>query len=198
MLTNRFTKLSATVNTLAPVQEVEISSPATNGTVLLYNNTNTTYLVQACYSPTLTSVATNFNVLINGVLQPQSSYILRAEGTVSGCPGLNSLLYNWSNPTVGTNLIQVIYTNGITPLSDSRSVIVAPPLRISGISGLSNNGQSVIWDGVPGVNYQVLATTNLLQPFQVISGLIPGSGTTTSFSDPNPAPQKYYEIQMIP
>jgi len=198
VLTNRFTKLSATVNTLAPVQEVEISSPATNGTVLLYNNTNTTYLVQACYSPTLTSVATNFNVLINGVLQPQSSYILRAEGTVSGCPGLNSLLYNWSNPTVGTNLIQVIYTNGITPLSDSRSVIVAPPLRISGISGLSNNGQSVIWDGVPGVNYQVLATTNLLQPFQVISGLIPGSGTTTSFSDPNPAPQKYYEIQMIP
>jgi hypothetical protein len=194
VLTNRFTMLSTTVNTLAPVEEVEISSPATNGTVLLYNNTNTTYLLQACYSTNLASVTTNFNVLINGVLQPVASYLLRPEGAVAGCPGFKSLLYNWSNPAIGTNLIQVIYTNAVPPLSDTRSVIVAPPLQIS---ELSNNHQTVIWNGVPGVDYQVLATTNLLQPFQVISSLIAGSGAATSFSDPNPAPQKYYEIEMV-
>ena len=195
ILTNRFTMLSTTVNTLAPVEDVEISSPATNGTVLAYSNTNTTYLVQACFSTVLTSLATNFNVLINGVLQPQSSYILRPEGAVSGCTGFKSLLYNWSNPAVGTNLIKVIYTNATPPISDTRSVIVAPPLTIS---GLSNNNQLVIWNSAPGVNYQVLATTNLLQPFEPISSLIPGSGTSTFFYDTNPEPQKFYEIEMVP
>jgi hypothetical protein len=48
------------------------------------------------------------------------------------------------------------------------------------------------------VNYQVLATTNLAQPFVPISGLIPGTGGTASFYDPNPAAQKFYEIELIP
>ncbi|MEI6196073.1 MAG: hypothetical protein WCS42_17270, partial [Verrucomicrobiota bacterium] len=94
----------------------------------------------------------------------------------------------------GTNLIQVIYTNGVV-ISDERLIIVAPPLRIS---GLANNNQLVVWDSAPGVNYQVLATTNLAQPFLPISNPIPGSGTSTFFYDPNPAPQKFYEIQMVP
>jgi hypothetical protein len=55
-----------------------------------------------------------------------------------------------------------------------------------------------MWNGIPGVNYLVLATTNLLQPFQVISGLIPGVGGSTEFFDPDPAPQKFYEIVMLP
>jgi hypothetical protein len=192
--TNRVTILSATVNTLAPAQTVLISSPATDGTVLTYSN-NATYLVQACFSSTLTSQAANFNLLINGILQPQSSYILRPAGAVAGCPGYKSLLYNWSNPNIGTNLIQVIYTNAIPPISDTRSAIVAPPLQIS---GLSNNNQLVIWDSASGVNYQVLATTNLLEAFVPISGVIPGSGGSTYFYDPNPASQKFYEIQMLP
>ncbi|MGC9942217.1 MAG: alpha-amylase family glycosyl hydrolase [Verrucomicrobiota bacterium] len=195
ILTNRFSMLSTTVNTLAPVPEVEISSPATNGTVLVATNANLTYLLHVCYSPTLAAAATNFNLFINGVLQPQSSYILRPEGVVAGCPGLQSLLYNWVNPAFGTNWIQVIYTNATPPLSDTRSVIVAPPLQVSGLSG---NDRIIMWNGIPGVNYLVFATTNLLQPFQVISGLIPGVGGSTEFFDPDPAPQKFYEIVMLP
>jgi hypothetical protein len=195
VLTNRYTLLSTTVNTLAPVETVLISSPATNGTVLAYRDTNTTYLIQACFSTTLASVATNFNVLINGALQPQSAYIIRPMGSVAGCTGYKSLLYNWSNPSVGTNLIQVIYTNSFPPVSDARSVVVAPPLQIGGIL---NNNQLVIWNSLAGVNYQVLATTNLAQPFVPISGLIAGTGGTASFYDPNPAGQKFYEIELIP
>jgi hypothetical protein len=188
--TNRYTMLTSTVNTLAPTQVVQISSPATNGTVLAYTN-NTTYRVQACFSSSLTASATNFNVLINGVLQPQASYILLPSGP---CPGMKALDYNWNNPPLGTNIIQVIYTNAIVPISDTRSVIVAPPLVISGLGG---NNQLVLWNSAPGVNYEVLATTNLTQPFQPISGIIPSQGTTTSFYDANPAPQKFYEIEMV-
>jgi glycosidase len=189
--TNRLTPLSATVNTLAPTQVVEISSPATNGTILPYG-TNTTYLVSACFSSSLTTSTNNFNVLINGSLQPQAAYILRPSGP---CSGMKVLYYNWTNPPVGTNVIQVSYTNSVTPISDTRSVVVVPPLVISGLGG--NNDQLVFWNSAPGVNYQVLATTNLTQPFQSISGVIPSQGVTTSYYDPNPAAQKFYQIEMV-
>jgi hypothetical protein len=66
------------------------------------------------------------------------------------------------------------------------------------ISGLSNNNQLVVWDSAPGVNYQVLATTNLSQPFTLISPVIPGSGSSTYFFDDSPAQQKFYEIEVVP
>jgi len=192
---NRLTTLTRTVNTLAPVQIVSFASPATNGVVLTYS-TNMTYLIQACFSSTLTSAKTNFNILINGVLQPQGSYILQpAGGNQSYCPSLKTVQYNWNNPPLGTNLIQVIYTNATVPISDTRLLTIAPPLRIS---GLANNNQLVVWDSAPGLNYQVLATTNLTQPFQPISDVIPGSGSSTYYYDPNPMDQKFYQIQMVP
>ena len=191
--TNRLTPLTATVSTLAPLQVVEISSPATNGTVLPYG-TNTTYLLSACFSSSLASSTNNFNVLINGVLQPQAAYILRPNGP---CSGMKALYYNWNNPPVGTNVIQVLYTNSAPPISDTRSVIVVPPLVISGLGG--NNNQLVLWDSAPGVNYQVLATTNLTQPFQPISGIVPSQGATTSYydSDTNSVAQKFYQVEMV-
>jgi len=189
--TNRLTLLGTTVNTLAPTQVVEITSPATNGTVLTYSS-NTTYVVTACFSSSLVSVPNNFNVLVNGALQPSANYILRPTGP---CVGMKVLYYDWSNPPIGTNVIQVIYTNSLTPISDTRLVTITPPLVISGLAG---NNQLVLWNSAPGVNYQVLATTNLAQPFQNISGVVPGQGITTSFYDANPAAQKFYEIQMVP
>ncbi len=191
--TNRFTPLSTTVSTLAPLQVVEISSPSTNGMVLPYS-TNSTYLISACFSSSLVSSANNFNVLINGVLQPQASYSLRPTGP---CSGMKVLFYNWNNPPVGTNVIQVIYTNSVPPISDTRTITVAPPLLISGFGGQSN--QLVLWNSAPGLNYEVLATTNLAQPFQSISGIIPSQGTTTSFydSDTNSVPQKFYQVLMM-
>lgn len=192
---NRLTTLTTTVSTLAPVQTVSIASPATNGTVLTYS-TNMIYLVQACFSSSLTANRTNFNILINGVLQPPTSYFFQPLGGNNAyCPGYRSIQYNWINPSLGTNVIQVSYTNAITPISDTRSLVVAPPLLIS---GLANNNQQVVWDSVAGLNYLVLATTNLLAPFAPISDPIPGTGSSTFFYDPNPAPQKFYQIQMVP
>lgn len=191
--TNRFTPLSAAVTTLAPSQFVEISSPATNGTVLPYG-TNSTYLIAACFSSSLTTSASNFNVLINGVLQPQDAYILRPNGP---CSGMKAIYYNWNNPPIGTNVIEVIYTNNVTPLSDTRSIVVEPPLTISGLGGYNN--QLVLWNSAPGVDYEVLATTNLTEPFLPVSGIIPSQGTTTAFYDPatNSGPQKFYEVEMM-
>jgi len=194
--TNRLTTLTRTVNTAAPTQTLDISSPATNGTLLTYTN-SATYIVRACFSTALLTANSNdFNILINGVLQPQASYIVRPVGAVAGvCPGLRSVTYNWNNPAMGTNLIQVIYTNALVPYSDARSIIVAPPLLIT---GLENNNQLVVWDSAPGVNYQVLATTNLIQPFLPISDIIIGTGASTFYYDTHPAEQKFYQIQMVP
>ena len=166
---------------------------------------NTTYLIQACFTPTLdTNDPSLFTMTINGALQPSSSFIFRPVGSVAGCPGLRSLLYNWSSTSpgtlIGTNIIQVVYYNsntGVT-LSDTRTVIIPPPLVISGVA---SNNQLLIWDSAPGVNYQVLATTNLAQPFVPISGVIPASGFSTSYLDLSnspPVPQKFYEIEVVP
>ncbi|MDR3456099.1 MAG: alpha-amylase family glycosyl hydrolase [Verrucomicrobiae bacterium] len=191
---NRLTTLTRAVNTLAPAQTITFVSPATNGVVLNYS-TNLTYLLKACFSTTLTSLKTNFNILINGVLQPQGSYILQASGGISACPTTKAIEFNWNNPALGTNLIEIIYTNATPVISDTRVITVAPPLRIS---GLANNNQLVVWDSAPGLNYQVFATTNLLVPFTPISDVIPGSGTSTFFYDPNPTVQKFYQVQMVP
>jgi glycosidase/archaellum component FlaG (FlaF/FlaG flagellin family) len=192
---NRVTLLTNTVNTLAPAQIVSIASPGTNGTVLTYSS-NLVYLVQACFSGSLTANRTNFNLFINGVLQPPANYFFQpVGGNNAWCPGFRTIQYNWNNPPLGTNSIQVIYTNAVTPISDTRTLIVAPPLRIS---GLDNNNQLVVWDSAPGVNYQVLATTNLLVPFAPISDPISGTGSSTVFYDPNPASQKFYEVLQLP
>ena len=97
------------------------------------------------------------------------------------------------------NTLQVTYTNFSPAVTDVRSVIVTPPVFIS---PLAENHQLVIWSSVPGVNYQVLATTNLLQPFTAISDPIPANGSTTFFYDQNPATnamaQKFYEVVQLP
>jgi glycosidase len=201
--TNRYTMLTATANTRAPVQVVQITSPATDGSIITMTS-NTTYFVQTCFTSTLdTNDPSLFTLTINGVPQPSSSFIFRSVGSVSGCPGLRSLFYNWTanspGTMAGTNVIQVVYSNsgtGVT-LSDTRTVVIPPPLRIS---GLTSNNQLLIWDSAPGVNYQVLATTNLALPFTPISGVIPGTGTSTFYYDYSTtnAPQKFYEIEAVP
>jgi hypothetical protein len=135
-------------------------------------------------------------LLINGVLQPVSSYVLRSIGSVPGCAGMNSFLFNWKLNTAvyGTNLLQLFYTNGITSLNAIRSVIVAPPPRIAGLTG---NHQVVVWDSAPGVHYQVLATTNLTQPFVPISPVIPATNTSSTFFDPSPSTQKFYAVEVV-
>jgi len=197
---NMFAPYALSFLTAAAPPTVYISSPATDGLVIPMGS-NTTYLIQACFTPTLdTNDPSLFNLTINSVLQPQSSYIFRPPGAVSGCSGMRSLLYNWSGASPGTNIIHIVYSNssaGVV-LSDTRTVIVPPPLVIS---SLSSNNQLIVWSSTPGVNYTVLATTNLSQPFIPISGVIPANGLSTSYLDISnspPAPQKFYEIEVVP
>ncbi|HVU09044.1 MAG TPA: alpha-amylase family glycosyl hydrolase [Verrucomicrobiae bacterium] len=193
---NRFTTLTRTISTLAPPQVLEISSPPTDGTVIPMGS-NVVYLIQACFTPTLTTNdASLFSLYINGVLQPRASYIFRPPGSVSGCAGLRSLLYNWSGGAPGTNIIQVIFNNNVVVLSDTRIVIVPLPLRISNFNPAN---QTVVWDSTPGLNYEVLATTNLSQPFEPISDIIPATGLSTFYYDDSPSsPQKFYEVRTVP
>jgi glycosidase len=193
-----FASYSLMFQSAASPPSVYISSPATDGLVIPMGS-NTTYLIQTCFTPTLdTNDPSLFNLTINGVLQPQSSYIFRPPGAVPGCSGMRSLLYNWSGALPGSNAIQVVYSNNAVVLSDARTVIVPPPLAIS---GLASNNQTVVWSSTPGVNYTVLATTNLDQPFMPISGVIPANGLSTFYLDISnfpPAPQKFYEIEVVP
>jgi hypothetical protein len=117
---------------------------------------------------------------------------------------MRSLIYDWTTnspgTTTGSNVIQVVYSNNSAGLvlRDTRTVIVPPPLVIS---GLASNNQLVVWSSTPGVNYTVLATTNLSQPFTPVSGVIPANGLSTSYLDISnspPAPLKFYEIEVVP
>jgi alpha-amylase len=200
-----FAPYNLSFQTAAAAPTVNISSPATDGLVIPMGS-NITYLIQACFTSTLDTNgnSTLFTLTINGALQPQSSYIFRAQGSVAGCSGMSSLLYNWTTnspgTTTGTNVIQVVYSNSSSGLvlSNTRTVIVPPPLVIS---GLASNNQSVVWSSTPGVSYTVLATTNLSQPFTPISGVIPATGLSTSYLDISNSPpvtQKFYEIEVVP
>jgi len=194
--TNEFTMLTRTVNTVAPQQTVILSSPTTNNTIITLNSSNLVYLVQACFGTGLASAVSNFDLTINGVLVPQSAYIIRPVN-YPGCPGMNSLLYQWNVTNVGTYLIQASYTNGLT-LSDSKTVMVAPPFQIT---SLANAGASpvIVWGSTPGVNYQVLVTTNLAQPFQPVGPIVTTNGYSASLIDTSPAaPQKFYVIEIVP
>jgi glycosidase len=191
---------SSVVNITVASPAVSISSPAADGMVIPLAS-NTTYLIVACFSPTLdTNDPSLFNLTINGVLQAQSSYIFRPPGVVAGCSEMRSLLYNWNGASPGTNIIQLVYSNsgnGLV-LSDTRTVIVPPPPVISGLAG---NDRSVVWSSTPGASYTVLATTNLSQPFTAISGIVPANGLSTSYLDVSnspPAPEKFYEIEIVP
>ncbi len=194
---NRLTTLTRTVQTLAPMQVVEIASPASDGDVIPMGD-NVVYLIQVCFTPVLTTTnASLFNLTINGVLQSQSQYIFQPPGSVAACPGLRSLLYNWSGASPGTNVIQVVYSNQGLVLSATRTVIVPPPLVITGFPGSAN--QQIVWDSTPGLNYVVLATTNLSLPFVPISSTVPASGLSTFYYDSSPpVPQKFYEIEIVP
>jgi hypothetical protein len=65
-------------------------------------------------------------------------------------------------------------------------------------ASLGSNHQTVSWSSAPGVTYEILATTNLTQPFLPIGTNLAGQGSTASFDDTNAAPQKFYQVQAVP
>ncbi len=185
-------------HTTVPADAVFFSSPATNNQVVLTNGQNP-FVVQVCFSAGLdTNDPTLFSLYINGVLQPRSGYVFRPPGAVPGCAGMRSLLYNWMITTPGTNLLEVVYTNQTTVLEDARAVLAGGALFISGLAGPQ---PSVQWSSTPGLAYQVLATTNLNQPFQPVSGTLQAQAFSTTYPDPSnspPALQKFYKVVQVP
>lgn len=218
LFSNRITTLTRTVNTLAPQSVLYVTAPAADGMILTLNPSDN-YTVRSCYSTNLPTTATFYSIYINGVFQPRANYIFLNSGCTTGQRSLNCL---WTVAPVGTNTIMVTYTNIGTQLEDSRSFVVVRPGDSDGdgmsdynetlagtdafdagsalrITELANGNQLVVWDSVAGRNYQVLATTNLLYPMQVISPVIQASASSSFYFDSAPdATNKFYRIQLLP
>ena len=195
--TNRYTTLTVTPTAKAATQFVSISNPSQDGQVVTLPN-NSPFTIQACFTSTLANNVNFFWIYVNGVFQSRSANnnFYTIGGTACGT-GMHMLSYNLYNPVVGTNTISVIYSNTVaTFLIDTKGVIITPPLTITSITGNSQ----LVWASAPGANYVVLATTNLSQPFEPLSGVIPSQGSSTFYEDTAndpPVPQKYYQIEVL-
>lgn len=224
LYTNRVTTLTRTVNTAAPDRTLFFSSPLTNG-VLNLATSNATYTLRVCNTTvgTETGDINNYTLKINGVAIPSTSWVFGTSPTCGS--GYNSLAFRWASIPAGTNVIEASF-NGSVVLTDTRMVnVVYPPPpdldsdsdgmtdvaeAIAGtdphdsnsvlrITALANGNQLVVWDSVSGINYQVLATTNLALPLGPISPVIQGSGPNSFYFDSTPdAEKKFYRIQVIP
>jgi hypothetical protein len=200
--TNRYTALTRSVTTSAPAQSLAISEPVNDGDTL-YLTPSASYPIQACYSSSLGTNANLFTVLVNSVIQPRTNSqgaSLYSIGSSSCGYGLYTLTYNWTGAIPGTNIIQVNFTNNATTLGATRTVnVINPSFGINEITGDPASGFTVIWNTYSNLNYQVLATTNLQQPFQPISGVIPGNGSSAFFFDTSPNPiSKFYTVVLMP
>lgn len=224
IIPSRMTTLTRTVSTVAPSQVLYIANPAANGQVLTLG-TNDVYTIQTCLTSTLTTNTYGlFSIYINGVFQPRNAVNGTPLYNISpfGCgQGLRSLSYNWQNPQPGSNVIQVIFTNQVY-LNDARAVaVVRPgdsdndgmtdfaellagtdpfdPGSVLRITSLASGSQLVVWDSVPAINYQLLATTNLNEPMAPVSPIIPASGASTFYYDTLPgAASKFYRVKVAP
>jgi glycosidase len=195
--TNRFTTLTVSATGAASTKYVEISNPSQNGQIVTLPS-GSPFTIQACFTTNLVNNPSDFWIFVNGAFQPRASNGNFYTIGGSGCgPGLRMISYNWLNPVPGSNTIEVMYSNTTaTVISDTKSVVITQPLQITALTG---NAQ-LIWSSAPGLDYEVLATTNLNQPFESISGVIPSQGTSTFYYDlaySNAIPAKFYEIEVL-
>ncbi|HUA65136.1 MAG TPA: hypothetical protein VME24_04765 [Alphaproteobacteria bacterium] len=203
--TNRFSTLTVTATATAATKYIDISNPAQDGEIVTLPN-GSAFTIQACFTTNILAGINNnqavndFYIYVNGVFQPRNVggdfYTIGGSGCATG---MRLLSYSWNNPVIGTNTIEVLFSNTTANVViDTKSVIIAPPLQITSVSA---GNQVIVWNSAPGADYEVLATTNLTQPFEPISGVIPSQGTSTFFNDTAnspPVPLKFYEIEAIP
>ncbi len=69
------------------------------------------------------------------------------------------------------------------------------PRPQASVTILPGGDRFIIWNSEPGRFYQILATTDLTEPFTPLSGIIPSGGITTSYVDSSaPGQRRFYEI----
>lgn len=224
ILPDRIRTLSRTVNTAAPSRVLFIHTPATNGP-LPFASTNAALTIRACNTTAAdgTANANNYSLRINGGLIPSSALTLSLSPACG--TGFHSIAYRWTNVPAGPNEIQLTF-NGSVVLTDTRTIFVTYPgsadvdsdgdgmsdlaEQVAGtdphdassvlrITELADGNRAVVWESVPGLTYQVLATTNLAAPPQPISPLIQASENLTAYYDQmSVVEQKFYRIQVVP
>ena len=122
------------------------------------------------------------------VLSGTTSTILgNWSGTLAGMSGSPIQMFAAFN--VGTGAFDNAFFNTL-------EIFAAGPLAT-----INGSNETILWSSTPGNNYEVLATTNLTQPFKPISGIITATGLSTSYTDPSnspPAGQKFYKIEVVP
>ncbi len=66
------------------------------------------------------------------------------------------------------------------------------------VTAQAGGGRSITWQSAPGKVYQILAVTNLAEPFVLLGTNIPSTGATTTFVDPAPAGTvKFYRVSIV-
>ena len=113
-----------------------------------------------------------------------------------------------SNSAAGTLVLDpAADRDGDGARNDAEDIAQTNPLdansvfRIVSAMRPAANQVQLTWSSVPGAQYEVLATTNLLLPFTNISGPtpIPAAGTSTTWADSSAgtAP-KFYKVRVVP
>ncbi len=151
------------------------------GTVLFDGIVNgTSKTATAAFGQTLFATVKSVNNA--GIESPASSSV---GGTVALDP-----LGDRDGDGARNDAEEIAQTNPLDPAS---------VFRVVNITRLSGTSVQLTWSSVPGVEYEVLATTNLAVPFTVISGpfSIPAAGATTGWLDPaSGAGPKFYKVRI--
>jgi glycosidase len=122
------------------------------------------------------------------VLSGTTSNIIGSwTGTLAGLSGSTIQMFTAFN--VNTSAYEDAYFNTL-------EIFAAGP-----VVTINGSNETILWSSTPGNNYEVLATTNLAQPFTPVSGIITATGLSTSYTDLSnspPAGQKFYKIEVVP
>ena len=159
-----------------------IVTTATAGGLLIYDGTTaaTSLTVTGSVGQTLYATVTPISVL--GV---QGTATLASAGTALLDPAGDADHDGMSNAAedlAGTN-----------PL-DPGSV-----LKIVTVNRVGGNNIQITWTSTVGKNYVVDSSGTLGAPFTALSGTVPATSSTTTFTDTNPTgSRKFYRVRLVP